>query len=248
MKNWEKNYLGIYDTNKIGKNFFYINFIKSKKCQKLNGDIVESGVFKGQAFLATALILKEIGSKKKIWGYDSFKGFPKFSSKDRFSIFKELKKKKIISHKHYEEIKNLNKHYKILYNKKNVISNISTSNNFSDTNLGLLKKKIDYLKLKKYTKLVVGNFQQTMKLKKNIPKKISAGLIDCDLYESYKLSLENFWPCLLKGGKLFLDEYYSLKFPGARIFVNEFVKKTKDCKIILEGHTDNFERWSLEKI
>ena len=87
-----------------------------------------------------------------------------------------------------------------------------------------------------------------MKLKKNLPKRISVGLIDCDLYESYKISLESFWPNLVKGGKLFLDEYYSLKFPSARIFVNEFIKSNHDCKIKLEGHTDNFERWSLEKI
>jgi len=247
MKNWEKNYLGIYNINKTGKNFFYINFIKSKKFKKLNGDIVESGVFKGNTLLATALILKELGLKKKIWGYDSFKGFPKFSSNDVFSNFKKLKKKKFISLKHYKEIKTLNKHYKSLFNKKDITSNISTSKNFSDTNLKLLKEKINYLKLKKFTKLIKGNFQQTMKLKKNLPKRISVGLIDCDLYESYKISLESFWPNLVKGGKLFLDEYYSLKFPGARIFVNEFIKSNHDCKIKLEGHTDNFERWSLEK-
>ena len=93
-----------------------------------------------------------------------------------------------------------------------------------------------------------GDFKYTMKKFKNLPKKISAGLIDCDLYDGYKISLETFWPKLIKNGKLFLDEYYSLKFPGPRIYMNKFLQKNKDAKLIKEGITGDFERWSLKKI
>lgn len=41
------------------------------------GDIVEAGVFQGHTLLATALLLRELGSDKKVVGFDSFTGFPK---------------------------------------------------------------------------------------------------------------------------------------------------------------------------
>jgi len=37
---------------------------------------LEAGVFRGKSILATALLLKEIGSPKKVYGFDSFSGFP----------------------------------------------------------------------------------------------------------------------------------------------------------------------------
>ena len=43
---------------------------------KIDGDIVESGVYKGSSLLAMGLLLKEIGSSKKVYGFDSFSGFP----------------------------------------------------------------------------------------------------------------------------------------------------------------------------
>ena len=49
-------------------------------------------------------------------------------------------------------------------------------------------------------------------------------------------------------GKLFLDEYYSLKFPGPRFIVDEFIKKNKGAKLIKEGISADFERWSIKKI
>jgi len=73
-------------------------------------------------------------------------------------------------------------------------------------------------------------------------------LIDCDLYDGYKVSLNNFWPRLSVNGKLFLDEYYSLKFPGPRFIVDEFIKKNKGAKLIKEGISADFERWSIKKI
>ena len=87
-----------------------------------------------------------------------------------------------------------------------------------------------------------------MKKVNNLPKKISAGLIDCDLYEGYKTSLNFFWPRLAVNGKLFLDEYYSLKFPGPRFIIDEFIKKNKNAKLIKEGISGDFERWSLKKL
>lgn len=40
------------------------------------GDIVECGVYQGFSLATLGLKIKEMGLKKKLWGLDSFKGFP----------------------------------------------------------------------------------------------------------------------------------------------------------------------------
>ena len=68
LKNdWEFNVLNIYNYNKPGPFSSYFEFIK-KNHKKLSGDLLEAGVHKGKSLLSVALYLKEIGSKKKVYG------------------------------------------------------------------------------------------------------------------------------------------------------------------------------------
>lgn len=247
FKKWEFNYLEIFDIKEKNSLHYYFKFLNSKQFKKLDGDVIEAGVFRGKSLITTGLILSNLNSKKKIYGYDSFSGFPSFSIYDRHENFEILRNKKIISQKHFNEVLKIKKYHKRLKKKDISINNISSSSNFANTNINYVKKKIHFFKLNNI-KLVKGDFRYTMKKFKNLPKKISAGLIDCDLYDGYKISLETFWPKLIKNGKLFLDEYYSLKFPGPRIYMNKFLQKNQDAKLIKEGITGDFERWSLKKI
>ena len=249
MKKWEKNYFEIKDEKEKSSLYFYFKFLKSKIFKKLNGDIVEAGVFKGSSLLSTAILLRKrkLLKNKLIWAYDTFRGFPKTNYNDNEKIFDKLFKEKKITNNHYKNILQLRKYNKVFKSSKLTPRNISTSENFNNTSFKLVKKKLEIFKLLKYIKLVEGDFEKTMKIKGNIPKKISVGFIDCDLYGGYKTSLEFFWPRLEKKGKLFLDEYYSLKFPGPRIAVNEFIIKNKDAKLIKEGLSLDFERWSIQK-
>ncbi len=50
--------------NPISPFRFYYNFIK-KNINRINGDILEFGVFQGRSLLATAILLKRLNSKKK---------------------------------------------------------------------------------------------------------------------------------------------------------------------------------------
>ena len=61
---WEFNVLETYDYRKPGPLDLYFNFIRTQALI-LEGDIVEAGVYRGRTILATALLLKEIGSDKK---------------------------------------------------------------------------------------------------------------------------------------------------------------------------------------
>ena len=250
LEKWEKNYLGIETLEDKGKLFFYLKFLKSKIFSEISGDIVEAGVYKGTSLISCALFMKYQNTlrSKLIWGYDTFKGFPKISLLDQPNNFNYLYKNNKISKDHYEKILKLREYHKVLKSNKISANNISTSNNFENTSLNLLKRKIEFFKIVKNVNLIKGEFKDTMKNKKNLPHKISAGLIDCDLYDGYKVSLNNFWPRLSANGKLFLDEYYSLKFPGPRFIVDEFIKKNKGAKLIKEGISADFERWSIKKI
>lgn len=246
-KDWEYNILGIDNYTKPDKLKIYYDFI-IKNHNKLEGDILEIGVFNGKTLLSTALLLKEIGSKKIVYGFDSFSGFPPvYHENDSFDKFFELFEKGEISKSHLDDHKKL-LYYKNLFqkNKKITPKNISTSNDFSGVNYDILKEKINHFQLDNI-KLVEGDFKDTMinsTLKEN---KFMSVFLDCDLYESYKISFNFFWEKLEKGAMVYLDEYYSLKFPGARIATNEFLK---DKKIKLNFHIENdkdFERWYLIK-
>ena len=46
--------------------------------------------------------------------------------------------------------------------------------------------------------------------------------LDCDLYESYKISLTNLYDKVVAGGIIMFDEYDDQRWPGARRAIDEF--------------------------
>jgi hypothetical protein len=117
---------------------------------------------------------------------------------------------------------------------------------FSETSLSLLKSKIKYFGLDNII-LVDGDYKDTMTQKTHTNAKFMSALIDCDLYESHKISLPFVWDRMPIGGYLFLDEYYSLKFPGARIATNEFFSNKLDKPEMYPRKPMDFERWFVKK-
>jgi hypothetical protein len=242
-KDWEFNVLQIYDYKLPGKLEEYFDFI-SNNHYKLEGDICEVGVYRGFSILATAILLKELGSDKKVWGFDSFSGFPSYHENDDFSKFENLYSRGAISHEHFKESQ-LNLKLKEFMSETAVSpSNISTSEDFSNTSKSLLEKKIKYLELDNII-LVDGRFNKTMK--NNLKAKFMAVLMDCDLYESHSIALPFSWNRLTPGGYIYLDEYYSLKFPGARIATNEFFKDRDEKPKMYPLKPMDFERWYVQK-
>lgn len=249
MLDYKFSLFEIYNYNRFGQLKYFFEFIK-KNHKKYKGDIVEAGVHKGKSLLSIGLFLKELNSKKKVYGYDTFSGFPKKQKNhemDHHSQWKNLLNKKNISKQHYKLI---NENYRYLSfikkkRKKDLNSfNTSLSSDFSNPNLSFLKKKIKYLELNNI-KLIKGEFKKT--IPKKLPKKIFAALIDADLYSSYETSLPYIWKNLVKGGYIFFDEYYSLKFPGPRIFCDYFFKKFKEKPIMHRKIRGDFERWYIRK-
>ena len=247
IKDYEWNLLGIYNYKKPGKFQEYFKFIKSNISKK--GDLFEAGVYNGFSLLSVALFLKEMGSNKVIYGFDSFSGFPPIiSSKDKIINFKKMYQNKTISKKHYDDVILSNEIIKKLTNKKiNSVNKISSSGAFSNTSKLSLQKKIKFLGLKN-VKLIDGAFADTM-INFKVKNGFLSGIFDCDLYSSYKTCFQYLWPLLNDKGHIYLDEYYSLKFPGARIACNEFLEKNTAKLIKYKNYSSlDFERWGIQKI
>ena len=68
--------------------------------------------------------------------------------------------------------------------------------------------------------LIKGKVEETLKLSKNIPDKISILRLDTDWYESTKIELEILFPRLVKNGILIIDDYG--EWSGCRKATNEY--------------------------
>ena len=238
-ENWEFNSLGIYNYTRPGPYELYFNNVRLRALLD-PGDLIEAGVFNGRTLLATALLLREIGSEKLVWGFDSFSGFPNSSSKFDEILLNKIDNDLGLDYKMRQQ--RLLDIRKIFINSKIDKNNISSSGTFSDSKLSVIKQKIEFLGLKNI-RLVPGLFVDTMTKENYINTGIFSGFLDCDLYDSYIASLNFIWPQLIRGGALYADEYYSLKFPGARIAVDNFVKDKNFKKIMYSGDlNDEFER------
>lgn len=244
---WEFNVLGIYNFRKPGPLDSLFNFVRDN-CNKIEGDILESGVYRGKTLLAMGLMLKELGSKKLVYGFDSFSGFPvgSYHRNDDLQRFDDLYSSGKISHEHLMAVQRNRIWRNELIDRQINSSNISSSGNFSETSLDLVKKKISMLGLDNIV-LIDDDFKNSMTSERSKPGKIMAALMDCDLYESYLQTFNFVWPRLSEGGMIYLDEYYSLKFPGARIATDEFLA-TKNCHLQCAPKLiGDFERWYVVK-
>src|SRR6266567_2397521 len=68
-------------------------------------------------------------------------------------------------------------------------------------------------------RLIKGRFAQTLPRYEGT---IALLHLDCDLYESYKISLETLYGKVASGGVIMFDEYADQRWPGARKAIDEF--------------------------
>ncbi len=248
IEEFELNLLGIEDfhENSNSRLRFWFNHIRENALNN-DGDIFEFGVYRGSSLIAAALILKEMGSKKKVFGFDTFEGFPTYSEEDNLEKFYELKGKNFSAEfiTKFEKFKKLKKMITGIDDFDKV--SISSSGNFSETSYQSILKKIDYLKLDNI-EIIKGSFSNTLAdyFKKN-KCKVSSANLDCDLYEGYKICLPIIYDNLSKSGYIHLDEYFSLKYPGAKIACDEFFRERAIKPQKNKTRKNEFERWFITK-
>jgi hypothetical protein len=242
MQHWEFGAVGIADpkTSTLRRYFDLIHLTRD-----IEGDIAEFGVAKGHSLITTALILNDLKIDKKVWGFDTFRGFPKLSPEDDFNNFELMFKRNELSTEHWSRIIKNKKYIQVREVEFSPLT-VSNSADFSKTSFDMVQSKVEFFKLQNLVNLRQGDFTENLESKIN-ETKFSLILMDSDLYLSYHKVLPVIWNHLNPGGYIYFDEYYSLKFPGPRLAVNSFVQKYSCNLVRLEDWLD-FERWALVKI
>ena len=172
-----------------------VHFLYFKEVYNLiadvKGDVVECGVGYGYSFFELCCLTYLENKGRKIYGFDSFEGFPEPSEEDKSPR-----------------------------NPRKGEWNVSTAETIE---MLLTKKgKIEPSFIKSNVRLVKGFFENS--LQKYDGMSIAFLHLDVDLYKSYKVTLEYFWPMVARGGVVLFDEYKNEieKFPGGCKAIDEF--------------------------
>jgi hypothetical protein len=179
--------------------FALIEAIKYITKNKIQGDIVECGVWKGGSMLAAAeCLIQQNDKSRNLYLYDTYEGMSEPSELDE--TYYNEKAESLLS-SNTDRSKNLVWAYSALDEVKNTMSLSSYSPDL-----------IHYVKVK--VEDTIPNI---------IPKKIALLRLDTDWYESTKHEMEHLFPLLQNGGVLIIDDYGHWK--GARKAIDEYFIK-----------------------
>jgi len=171
-----------------------------KRVRKVKGSIVECGVFQGFGIMTWAklsAIIEPVNLSRRIYGFDSFEGFPSLSKQDQSKFASHVKEGDLYANS-YDEILEL--------------LSIHDSTRF----LGHVPK----------AELVRGDALQTIPkfIKENPHLLVSLLFLDFDLYEPTRVALENFVPRMPRGAVVAFDELDNPLWPGETLAALEVFK------------------------
>lgn len=178
---------------------FMVQYELFKKVQPVKGSIVECGVYQGAGVMAWAKLaetLEPYNFLRKVYGFDTFGGFPSVSDAD-------TKGDAAIAKVGY-----LNPEFDVLSEIRGCIAE------FDETRL---------LKHQDKVTLVQGDAMQTIPafLKDNPHVLVSLLYLDFDLYEPTLLALKEFLPRMPRGAVIAFDELNDPKWPGETVALLE---------------------------
>lgn len=114
---------------------------------------------------------------------------------------------------------------------------------FCDTSLGYVAAKVRRFGLEGHVHLVKGYLADT--LAACAVERFCFVHLDVDIYESYKLGLEFFYPRLVSGGVILLDEYNDPPWPGCNKAGDEFLADKPER--LQEVERDNHVKYLIQK-
>ena len=152
--------------------------------QRIEGDFVECGVWRGGHALMAAETFRLRGAGRKVYLFDTFEGMTMPTVKDRVLASGKAAADKFL------------KSQKETHNAWCYASLEDVRNNFDAR--GLLDDRAVF---------VQGDVCQTLDVEANLPASISVLRLDTDWYASTKKELEVLYPRLAVGGVLILDDY-----------------------------------------
>lgn len=165
--------------------------------QKIPGDLVECGVWKGGSSFLMADILRRRGVRdRKVWMFDSFEGLPPPSELDGE---KALEYTSDPTDPHYFD---------------NCAANMAE-----------VEQSASHLGLTPWVQLVQGWFEESLPVTKDRIGAIALLRLDGDWYESTLVALEHLFDQVSPGGFIVIDDYHS--WEGCAIAVHEFLASRK---------------------
>ncbi len=174
-----------------------------KKIINVKGSIVECGVNQGFGIMSWAkfsAILEPVNLTRRIYGFDTFEGFPSLTDKDRTAASSHVKEGDLAADA-LEEL--------------NALIDVYDTTRF----LGHIPK----------VKLVKGDATETipMFIDDNPQLVVSLLFMDFDLYEPTKVALEHFYPRMPKGAIIAFDELDNPLWPGETQAMLEFFESKR---------------------
>lgn len=175
-----------------------VNYIVDNK---IEGDIVECGVWKGGSSMAAIATLKyKKDFSREVYLYDTYEGMSVPTEEDK--VFTGTSANEMLQSSDINDASSVWCYSSI----EEVRTNVST--------LNYPKDKIHYIK---------GKVEDT--IPQYMPEKIAVLRLDTDWYQSTKHELEHLYPLLVKGGVLIIDDYGH--WEGARKAVDEYMEHQK---------------------
>lgn len=187
---------------------------------KITGDIVECGVWKGGSMMAVAhTLIRETGNKeRRLFLYDTFEGMPPPTEADTTYYGASAEE---LMQKDDDKEKNTVWAYATL----DTVKAGMKSTGYPESQVLLVEGKVEDT------------------IPKVMPDSIALLRLDTDWYESTKHELIHLFPLLVKGGVLILDDYGH--WQGARKAVDEYFAEKK-IQILL-NRIDNTGRIAVKQ-
>ena len=156
-----------------------IQAMKYLNNNKIEGDLLESGVFRGGSLAMISILAEKYKMNKKIYAYDTFgSGHTVYS-------------------KHDKNMKDMSDNYS-----KDYKEGFFPTQDQVKQNLIKMGVKENYMPI-----FIKGKVEETLYVDSNVPTKIALARIDTDLYASTKHELEVFFPKIVSGGILHINDY-----------------------------------------
>ncbi|MDC0276873.1 TylF/MycF family methyltransferase [bacterium] len=179
---------------------FLVLYELFKKVLNIKGSIIECGVFRGFGLMTwskLSAILEPTNLTRRIYGFDSFEGFPSVSDEDKSQVEAEVASGGLYANSHEELIE---------------LIGINDSTRY----LGHIGK----------TSLIKGDACETIPnfIEENNQILVSLLFLDFDLFEPTHLALEEFVPRMPKGSILAFDELDNPLWPGETMAMLKYYK------------------------
>ncbi|MBI4594858.1 MAG: class I SAM-dependent methyltransferase [Candidatus Tectomicrobia bacterium] len=164
-----------------------------KRVLHVKGSIVECGVYNGfglMSFANMSAVLEPNNLTRRIYGFDTFEGFPSITDRDRGALDAKLKRGDF---------------HRVFFEDLQKLIGLYDKNRF----LGHVNK----------VQLVVGDATKTIPefVQQNPHLVVSLLFMDFDLFEPTKVALETFYPRMPKGAIIAFDELDNPLWPGETI-------------------------------